>query len=297
VPVLWTTVDPDILPDVAKSLQYDHHDLGNRYRAEGFYGIIKLNRYRDDYNLAVNRLARRILTVARETRLRNDIPADYHSLPSAFAKRGRGSMQITVLALDRSTLPDGRAPDYYGTTPLTWSPFRPDCVQSLADYSQDVAKSSGCEPVVGTFDEHHAGWSGNGRLVPPGLCLIDAWATVSSAHEERLRLLDEVEEPWVSILVPWNSRDSEMSEAEQRLRTGLATSLRRKLESVPYRCRRAATGVPTLQEFGQLLAEMAMIMLKRFRKDDDVPAYPPDGPVLERPRLRRAYPEDPGGSK
>jgi hypothetical protein len=74
-------------------------------------------------------------------------------------------------------------------------------------------------------------------------------------------------------------------------------SLRRKLAGVPYRCWMAATGIPTLQDFGELLPQMTAIMLKRFRKDEGVPTYPPEGPPTERPRLRRADPEDAGGSK
>ena len=38
----------------------------------------------------------------------------------------------------------------------------------------------------------------------------------------------------------------------------------------------AADGIPTLQDFIQLLPEMTMIMLKRYRKD--APAHPPKGP-------------------
>ena len=52
----------------------------------------------------------------------------------------------------------------------------------------------------------------------------------------------------------------------------------------------AATGIPTLQEFGDLLAQMTMIMVKRFRQN--APAYPPAGPPIARPRLRMADPEE-----
>ncbi len=131
VPVLWTTIDQSILPGAARSIQYNHRDLGARYCADGFYGIIKLNRYRDDYQLAVLRLAQRIVAVARETRISNEPPADYDALPSAFppaphrAGMTASDMQITVLALDNSNLPAGRTDAYYGNTPRTWSPYRP----------------------------------------------------------------------------------------------------------------------------------------------------------------------------
>jgi hypothetical protein len=57
----------------------------------------------------------------------------------------------------------------------------------------------------------------------------------------------------------------------------------------------AASGIPTLQDFGQLLPEMTMIMLKRFRKE--ATAHPPAGPVVERPRLRGTDPQESGGAR
>ena len=212
--------------------------------------------------------------------------------PSASAA---DQLRISVLAHDTSTLPPGRADHYYGSTPHTWSPYRPDYPQPLADYARDLAKKClGCQPLVGAFEDDRPSWAGNGRPVPPSLCLVDAWVTVSDAHQQQLRFLDEIEQPWVSMLVPWNIQDAELSDAQHDLRDRLVRSLGRRLASVPRRCQLAATGIPTLQEFGQILPQMTMIMLKRFRKD--APAYPPAGPVIARPRLRMADPADPGGS-
>jgi FxsC-like protein len=131
--------------------------------------------------------------------------------------------------------------------------------------------------------------------MPPSLCLVDAWVSLSDVHRERLSRLNAIEEPWVSVLIPWNSKDREMSAAEQKLRHELYEQLGRKLASVPRRCEMAANGIPTLQDLGQILPEMTMTMLKRFRKA--APAHPPPGPVIERPRLRRANPEDSGESR
>ena len=57
----------------------------------------------------------------------------------------------------------------------------------------------------------------------------------------------------------------------------------------------AANGIPTLQDFGQLMPEMAMTMLKRFRKE--ATAHPPAGPPIERPRLRMTASEDSGDAR
>jgi FxsC-like protein len=300
VPALWIKIDQDRLPDVARSIQYDHADLGTRYSAEGFYGIMKLQQYRGDYHRAVHRLAQRIVDVAEETALHAEKPADYHSLPSAFGpasiKRAAvDQLHITVLAHDKSTLPEGRVNDYYGSTPHTWSPYRPDYQQPLVDYARELAKKClGCQPVVGTFEGDAPGSAANGQLVPPGLCLVDAWVTVSPKHQQQLRYLDALDQDWVSMLVPWNSQDADMAKAERELRDGLESALANRLASVPYQCRMAATGIPTLQDFGQLLPQMTMIMVKRFRQQ--TPAYPPAGPPIERPRLRIANPDDSGGT-
>ena len=305
VPALWTRLDRERIPEVAKSFQYDHAGLGERYQAEGFYGIMKLRNYRGDYQRAVHRLAERIIEVGDESIAYADDDVqrmerkDFESLPSAFgpasARRTTDDrLQITVLAHDTSTLPQGRASDYYGETPHTWSPYHPSYSRPLADYALDLAKKClDYEPLLEAFENERLPWSGNGQM-PPGLFLVDAWVSLSDSHHDRLSLLNQISEPWVSVLVPWNSQDAGLSAQERDLREKLHLHLGRKLESVPRRCRMAADGIPTLQDFIQLLPDMTMIMLKRYRKYAS--AHPPKGPTIERPRLRRADPELFGGS-
>lgn len=308
VPALWTRMTRDHLPNVAQSVQFDHSVLGDRYCTEGFYGIMKLQNYRTDYQRAVHRLAERIVDIVDASGAYADDDAagerrlpDFESLPSAFGpdsatRMTDGQLQISVLAHDVNTVPPGRASHYYGETPHTWSPYRPDYPQPVADYAVDLAtKCLDCQPTVGSFGDAAWGNGGSGRPVPPSLCLVDAWVSMSDAHRERLSRLNETEEPWVSVLVPWNNKDRDLSTAEHDLRQKLHQSLGRKLAGVPRRCEMAANGIPTLQDFSQVLPEMTMTMLKRFRKA--APAHPPPGPVIERPRLRRGDPEDSGDSR
>lgn len=308
VPALWTRLDRDKLPDVAQAVQFDHNVLGERYCTEGFYGIMKLQNYRADYQRAVHRLAERIIAIGDESAAADEdttasqlAPGDFGALPSAFGpasarRTADGQLQITVLAHDTSSLPPGRAADYYGATPNTWSPYHPDYPQPVVDYAQELAKKClDCKPCVGIFDEDIARGGGNGRPMPPSLCLVDAWVSLSPRHLEQLNRLDQVTEPWVSVLVPWNSQDLGMRIARDDLRANLQQHLGRKLAGVPRRCQMAANGIPTLQDFGQLLPEMTMIMLKRFRKE--ATAHPPAGPIVERPRLRRADPRESGEAR
>jgi FxsC-like protein len=308
VPALWTRMKRDGLPNVAQSVQFDHAALGERYCTEGFYGIMKLQNYRADYQRAVHRLAERIVDIGdADVGYPDDYaaggrrPPDFESLPSAFGPDSApqmtdGQLHISVLAHDVSTLPAGRVNDYYGETAHTWSPYRPDYPQPLADYAMDLAtKCLDCKPMIGSFLEGESAGGGDGYSIPPSLCLVDAWVSMSDVHRERLKRLNEIEESWVSVLIPWNSKDRDLTASSQDLRNKLQEHLGRKLAGVPRRCEMAANGIPTLQDFGQILPEMTLTMLKRFRKA--APAHPPAGPVIERPRLRRADPEDSGDSR
>ena len=121
VPALWARLDQDRIPDVAQPIQYHHVNLGPRYSTEGFYGIMKLQKYRADYLLAVHRLAERIVQVADETSIHVERPAEYESLQSAFGpasaqRSAADQLRISVLAHDTSTLPPGRA-DHYTAAP------------------------------------------------------------------------------------------------------------------------------------------------------------------------------------
>ena len=304
-PALWTRLDREKIPVVAQSFQYDHADLGERYRAEGFYGIMKLRNYRGDYQRAVHRLAERIIEIGDRSIAYADGDVqgmerkDFESLPSAFGpasarRTTNGRLRSQCLAHDTSTLPPGRASDYYGETPHAWSPYQPGHARPLADYALELAKKClDCETFLEAFEEGRRPWDGSEQM-PPSLFLVDAWVSLSDTYLQRLSLLNQVSEPWVSVLIPWNSQDTGLSRSEKDIRERLRQHLDRKLDSVPRRCRMAADGIPTLQDFIQLLPEMTMLMLKRYRKS--APAHPPKGPTIERPRLRRADPGDFGGS-
>jgi FxsC-like protein len=296
VPALWTRLDRDQIPAIAQTFQYSHPDFGQRYCADGFYGLIKLRNFRADYQRAVHRLAERIVEIGDKSvaHANDDVQGmerkDFESLSSAFGptsarRTTSGHLQITVLAHDTSTLPQGRARDYYGATPRSWSPYQPSYPQPIADYVVELARNClDCDPLIDTFDAAAPSGSGNERTPPPGICLVDAWVVMSDAHHEKLRRLNELAVPWLSVMIPWNGDDQGLAAEADVLRVKLEEYLGSKLSGVPRRCRMAADGIPTIQDLAQVLPEMAMIMLKRYHKD--APAPPDAGPVTPRPRLR-----------
>ena len=120
MPALWTRLNREQIPAIAQTFQYSHPDLGERYCADGFYGLIKLRNFRADYQRAVHRLAERIIEVGDKSVADADDEVqgmgrkDFESLETAFGptsapRTTNGHLQITVLAHDTTTLPQGRA--------------------------------------------------------------------------------------------------------------------------------------------------------------------------------------------
>jgi FxsC-like protein len=305
VPALWTRLELNRLPRIARQPLDGFPSLGERYSSGGFYGLMKLQNYRADYQRAVYQLAEQIVAVADETPylaedgIEPGVRVDIESLPSAFGPTSLtritdSPMQIVVLAPDISALPPGRDDSYYGSSPHVWSPYWPDYPGPIADYIGNLArKCLDARLVAGTMENFEESLAG-GRLIPPTLVVVDPFATLVPELEEELRVLNDLEESWVSVLIPWNTQDRQINAIEDELRAKLQQQLGRKLAGVPRRCQMAATGIPTLQDFGQLLPEMTMLMAKRFRKEQ--PAYPPTSPLISGPRLQRAHPEIRGTS-
>jgi FxsC-like protein len=289
VPALWVPVEEDSLPDVAKEIQFNHHDLGDIYGQNGFSGIMKVKRFRDDYVLAVQGLARRIVEVANKTNI-DPGHTDFAKSASAFGENdvhemAEKRMQLTVVTLDNAHLPDGRSERYYGRTPREWRPYSPATEMPIVDYAMELAHYLGCVPRVITLQDHlrYAIKGENG----PGLILIDAWAAKSPDFRNDLQRLDELDQYWTSVLRPWNRDDLQTVTAEG-LRESLEECLGRKVANIPFRYRRQALDIETIEDFGDVMAPMLMAMRRRFLMRSN----PSDGATTELPRLRAHSDDD-----
>ncbi|MGK4583552.1 TIR-like protein FxsC [Kitasatospora sp. HPMI-4] len=86
VPVLWSPVPRSELPQVAARLQYVESGLGSSYAEEGLYGLASLRKYRQQYEMAVHRIAVRIVDVAERTAILPGTPLQLDTLENAFAR-------------------------------------------------------------------------------------------------------------------------------------------------------------------------------------------------------------------
>lgn len=298
VPALWVPVDPDRLPPVARLIQFKHHSLGELYSKDGFWGIMKVQRYKDDYEVAVHELAKHIVQVAKQTKIEQEPPVDYQSLPSAFdipasqgeqrlpqetARQGGRRINIMIAAPTTQDIPRDRLGQaYYGASEREWNPYHPESRAPLADYATDLASRLGYRPIVVPFGELPGhGATGLGADAP-GLFLVDPWVAATS-QATRLRRFDEQAGSWISVLIPSNCADKETMDAEPTWRPQVTGALSHLLEHTPRDFQEAARRIPTLGDFADILPPMARIADNRFLRY--APAYPPSGPTTHRPML------------
>jgi FxsC-like protein len=287
VPAVWVPVEEELLPAVARSIPCDYAGL-QPYADYGFYGIIKLSKYRTQYERAVERLARHVVDIAESSPVADGPVLDYASLQSAFEVTAREMsggrpLRITIVAPSHSELPDGRGSYYYGGAARDWHPYKPASERVLADYVSDVARSLGYRPFVGDFQTHLAELLGEQHPSAPEVLIVDAWATRQEKCREQLTRLDAMDKPWVQVIVPWNRRDSESAVAEAELRDSLEATLRRKLAEGRATSALAVRGVPSLADLDRVLPMVISKAVQQYHRY--APAYPPTGEVVERPRL------------
>jgi FxsC-like protein len=288
---LWGPLEPDELPLAARAIGVDHAGLGSVYAQRGFYGIMKLSRYRAEYEQAVAGLARRIIDAARRPPA-PDPGADYDALPNAFdtgpgeATPGKQRLRVTIVAPRQCELPENRSAYHYGTAARDWDPYRPRSSRALADHVVDLVRSLGYRPDVGDLHEHGADLLGGGPPSGPQVLIVDAWATRQRAYRDLLRRLDEMNKPWVQVLIPWNRQDKENEAEEASLRDALEAALRRKLAEGRVTSSLAVRGVPTLEDFRSVLPAVIMSAIRHYLRYAGT-SPPPAAPV-ERPRLGMA---------
>jgi FxsC-like protein len=293
VPAIWEPVESRRLPAAARSVPLDYGD-SEAYESLGFYGIMKLSRYRSDYQKAVYDLARRIVAAAEHFTVSKGLAADYDALENAFRMADRASpgdklLRITVVAPQRDELPDGRYDDsYYGLSALGWNPYAPYSATPIGEYAAELARAFGFQVELGDINEHEAHLLYRGLPSAPQILIIDPWALLVPHSQHLLQRLDALETPWVQAVIPWNDGDSESQEAAGKLRAVLDISFRRKLTEIASTSAIAAYGVPDLAEFRETVPQLIRTAARRYLRN--APTFPPSGPAVERPRLKGLMP-------
>jgi FxsC-like protein len=272
LPALWRPVQPEALPEAARDIQFNPRELGPIYAEYGFYGIMKLTRFNDEYEWVIYNLAERILRIAE--RAPDPGPAmDYGALASAFKLApdmpGDKRLRIIIAAPNRGDLPPGRSGDHYGQSARDWNPYAPDSVEPLAEHAVVLARRDEFRPELCDLYEQAEDLMRDAGPTPgaAAVLLIDPWAVLQSHCRQILARLDELDKPWVQVVVVWNRKDAEMAAAEGELRRALAETMPSRLNARGRVTSQLAwQGVPSLSDITPALKDAMRHAARQYLK-------------------------------
>jgi FxsC-like protein len=282
IPALWSPVRKDQFPQAAQSIHFEPEEFGEAYADYGFFAIMKLTRFKDDYDWAALRLARHICTVAEQTQVLPGPAMDYDSLSNAFEEgaladmAGDKRLRIIVAAPHLGDLPPRRSvTSYYGQAASDWNPFAPESVEPLAAYARGLARYLGFRPeVVSLYEQEDDLLSGDGPAAGPAVLLVDPWEVTRPRCQRILAGLDELDKPWIQVVVVWNGRDAEMTMAEADLQAALDAAMPiTRSERVRMTALHAFRGVPALKDLPPVLGDSMRHAARQYLKY----AHPPGG--------------------
>jgi FxsC-like protein len=281
IPALWSPVRQTEFPLAARPIHFEPREFGDPYADYGFFAIMKLTRFRDDYNWAVLRLAKHICQVAERTEVLPGPAMDYDSLSNAFEEGAPPDMahekrlRIIVAAPHLAGLPPGRSGTYYGQAATDWNPFAPESVEPLAAYARGLARYLGFRPEVASlYEQEDDLLSGEGPVAGPAVLLVDPWEVTQPRCQRILARLDELDKPWIQLVVMWNRKDTEMTAAEPQLQAALDAALPiTRTERVRMTALPAVRGVPSLDDIPPVLKDSMRHAARQYLK-----YVPPGGP-------------------
>ncbi|RCH70670.1 TIR domain-containing protein [Streptomyces sp. SDr-06] len=285
VPALWVPVPARQLPQPAERLQFNHATFGDEYADEGFYGLIKLNYLRDQYERAVYRLAKRIVSVAQQTQLEPGDPyQDYAKVPPAFGPTGGPAreMEVSVLACSRSSLPTGRSPNYYGSESLDWNPYHAASSRPLADHTADVVRKLSYTVHLSDFEAEPQRLLAAGPPTGPGLLLLDRWALDARERRDLVAQLSVTPRPWISVMVPGNEADPQSRAHHEELSQRTEAALAARVNEADGH-RTPSAGLPTLEAFSKAIPAAVKAAVRHY--EANAPTYPPPGSGGPMPRV------------
>jgi FxsC-like protein len=285
VPVMWMPMAPGSIHQAARTVPIEYGGLDSCAEF-GLAAIMKLARYREDYNTVVREVAQRVIATARRFPAGRWPVADFDSLPNPFAPAaaphpGAARLLITVVAPHLGDLPAGRGGKYYGMAAWDWAPYRPASDTPIAEYTANFARSLGCRPYVSDLQERADNLLIEGPAAHPELLIIDPWAVTRSECRRLLARFNLADKPWIRVVIPWNPADEQTAAAEKRLRVDLDSSLAPKLKRGRVTAKMAVEGVPSIGDFGAVLPLLILEAGNCYL--GNAQAFPPDGSVEQKP--------------
>ncbi|MEU3036735.1 MULTISPECIES: TIR-like protein FxsC [Streptomyces] len=282
IPVVWAPMRGAV-PEEITRYQYFEPELGDEYLEQGLMSLLRGDPVA--YRRALQLVARRVHYAAGLFRLPTVGDLDLSAVRSPFpaqgtlkpAERSTGHVRLFVAAGAAGALPVGRRRnEYYGRSPLDWTPYHPPANPTVAHRAQrvilDEDYTSSLE-VVG--DDLGSKLDEAMHDNQPSVLLVDAWAARGEPYRSPLSDYDQQNHPLTGVLVPHHETDDESGD------DGLWEDLRQVFRrnwmrrNDPYD--RLFQVRVDKEHFDHRLAEMVIVAQSRLM-ENAVPRRLPAGP-------------------
>jgi FxsC-like protein len=242
-PVLWVPPTGE-LPAAISSLQYSHDDFPALYAKEGLQYLMRLNRFKDDYEQFVLRLAQKLVDAGRasplpeltELRPLTDVPSAFNRatltvVPSQPEADDPNKVCFVFVVARRSELAGLRTSldGYYHEAGWHWRPYHPDTDDTVGLLAQEIACRLKLRYVELDLDENLPDRLRDlERAKEPVIFLADAWSVRLERYAGPMRKYDESTLANCAVLVPWNCADSDTKAELETLKVAVQRAFPRK---------------------------------------------------------------------
>lgn len=284
IPVLWAPLHGAMPPEIGQ-YQYFEAPMTQEYLEQGLLGLLRSDPGGRAYRTVLSLVAKRVRYAADLFRLPRAQDLDLRAVRSPFegwepagpGVRTTGHVRVFVAAGVTGRMPAGRLrQEYYGPSPLDWTPYHPPIHPTVAHRAQRVIIDEGCTTSLEVVDRGLAGKLDEARRDnQTSVLLVDAWAARQREYCVPLSDYDRQNHPVTGVLVPCHETDEES--CDEKLWTDLQQVFRRNW------MRRNDPYDPLFQvqverhRFEDRLARMVVVAQNRLM-ENAVPRRLPAGP-------------------
>ncbi|WP_214108190.1 TIR-like protein FxsC [Acrocarpospora catenulata] len=283
VPAVWSPVDFSELPAEVRSVPFDPTEFGSAYADYGLYGLVRLSRFETEYHTAVRHLAERIAAAGSRSHLRSGWGGPAEVRPAAFTgSTTRPPLRLMVAARPRP-----------GDSPLDWNPYHSRSGKPIVALASYLLANLKYQPKAVTFEEAAPGLLEETVPAGPGLLLVDPWALADPAVADGLRRFDELDRPWIRVMVLIGAGADRNSDSVTNLTRQVAAVFRNRFAAEERSStKEALRGIVSVEEFEAILPHLVRIVSKQYLKkltenlESVTQTAPSQAAEFPRPRLK-----------
>lgn len=248
IPVLWDRPDrlPKPLPAAVTGIQHSDAELGKTYAVEGLYFLMKVSKFRGEYEEFLLRFAEKVFRAGEPDLLPplTTLP-DLDAVRNAFSEKAPSPpgpdapeksayprvAQFVYVAGGRSEVKAVRenVNGYGEQGGREWQPYYPEVPKSIGVLSQGIATMEDlqyetCQVGEGLIERIRKAEEANSIVV----IVVDPWSVRVKSYRGYMLDFDKTDFLNCGVLVPWNDKDDETSKSLRSLRVEVRGTFARK---------------------------------------------------------------------